>query len=41
MRGELWPWMLEDPRMVERGGYLVPRDAPTVTTTDTTVLRIP
>ena len=44
MRAELWPWMLEDPRMIERGGYLVPRDAPTAPAgpaADTGVLRIP
>jgi arylsulfatase A-like enzyme len=26
MKAELWAWMLRDPNMVERGGYLVPRD---------------
>jgi arylsulfatase A-like enzyme len=26
MQKELWAWMLRDPDMVERGGYLVPRD---------------
>ena len=26
LEGELWRWMLGDKRMVERGGYLVPRD---------------
>jgi arylsulfatase A-like enzyme len=25
LRGELWRWMLSDARMVERGGFLVPR----------------
>jgi arylsulfatase A-like enzyme len=41
MRGALWRWMLEDSRMVERGGYLVTRDAPDATATDTSALRIP
>jgi arylsulfatase A-like enzyme len=41
MKGALWQWMLEDTRMVERGGFLVPRDAPAATTTDTSALRIP
>ncbi len=41
MRGELWKWMLEDSRMVERGGYLVPRDAPDAPPIDTKALRIP
>jgi len=40
MRGELWPWMLEDARMVERGGYLVPREAPVTESADGTALRI-
>ncbi len=26
LTGELWRWMLADPEMVERGGFLVPRD---------------
>jgi len=26
LSGELWRWMLSDPDMVERGGFLVPRD---------------
>ena len=26
LEGELWRWMLGDKRMVERAGYLVPRD---------------
>ena len=26
LKGELWRWMLSDPEMVERGGFLVPRD---------------
>ncbi len=26
LSGELWRWMLADPDMVERGGFLVPRD---------------
>ena len=26
-KGELWLWMRRDPQMMERGGYLVPRDA--------------
>jgi arylsulfatase A-like enzyme len=26
LKGELWRWMLSDPDMVERGGFLVPRD---------------
>ncbi len=28
LRGELWSWMLQDPSMEQRGGYLVPRGAP-------------
>jgi arylsulfatase A-like enzyme len=27
LKGELWKWMLGDPDMVQRGGYLVPRVA--------------
>lgn len=27
LQGELWSWMLRDPDMTERGGFLVPRDA--------------
>jgi arylsulfatase A-like enzyme len=27
LKGELWKWMLGDPRMIQRGGYLVPRVA--------------
>jgi arylsulfatase A-like enzyme len=41
MRGALWQWMLEDPNMVERGGYLLPRDAPDVGEADEGALRIP
>ena len=26
LKGELWSWMLQDKRMMERGGYLVPRE---------------
>ncbi len=26
LRGELWRWMLQDPKMAERDGYLLPRD---------------
>jgi hypothetical protein len=25
LQGDLWTWMLADPNMEERGGYLVPR----------------
>ena len=32
LEGELWRWMLGDKRMVERGGYLVPRDLAALTT---------
>ena len=28
LRGELWKWMLRDPAMIEKGGYLVGRDSP-------------
>jgi arylsulfatase A-like enzyme len=41
MRGELWQWMLEDTRMTERAGYLVPRDAPDAVSNDPNALRIP
>ncbi len=41
MKSALWPWMLEDTRMIERAGYLVPRDAPTAVTEDANALRIP
>ena len=41
MRGALWPWMLEDARMTERAGYLVPRDAPSAITDDPNAMRIP
>jgi hypothetical protein len=41
MRGALWQWMLEDSRMVERGGYLVTRDAPDATDVGSSALRIP
>ncbi len=41
MRGALFAWMLEDARMTERAGYLVPRDAPTSVTDDPNALRIP
>jgi len=41
MRGSLWQWMLEDTRMVERGGYLVTRDAPQAPAADANALRIP
>jgi arylsulfatase A-like enzyme len=30
LSGELWAWMLRDTDMVERGGYLVPRDVSTL-----------
>jgi hypothetical protein len=26
LEGELWRWMLSDPDMIEKGGFLVPRD---------------
>ncbi len=41
LKGALWQWMLEDTRMVDRGGFLVPREAPTAPTPDTAALRIP
>ena len=41
MRGTLWQWMLEDSRMVERGGYLVTRDAPDAENAGSSALRIP
>jgi arylsulfatase A-like enzyme len=41
MRGSLWQWMLEDPQMVERGGYLVTRVAPDAPGVDANALRIP
>ncbi|HEY2368240.1 MAG TPA: sulfatase-like hydrolase/transferase, partial [Polyangiaceae bacterium] len=41
MRGALWQWMLEDARMVERGGYLVTRDAPDAENIGSSALRIP
>jgi len=41
MRGTLWQWMLEDSRMVERGGYLVTRDAPDAENVGSSALRIP
>ena len=28
LRTELWSWMLKDPQMEQRDGYLVPRGAP-------------
>jgi arylsulfatase A-like enzyme len=41
MRSTLWRWMLEDSRMVERGGYLVTRNAPEATEAAGSALRIP
>ena len=41
LKGALWQWMLEDTRMVERGGFLVPREAPAATAADANALRIP
>lgn len=43
LEGELWRWMLSDRRMVERGGYLVPRDRTAVAALsgDQAALRIP
>ncbi|HSQ68369.1 MAG TPA: sulfatase [Polyangiaceae bacterium] len=41
LRGELWAWMRQDPRMVERGGYLVTRDAPAPEADARGALRVP
>ena len=35
LKGELWRWMLSDPAMVERGGFLVPRDGGAVAPKET------
>jgi arylsulfatase A-like enzyme len=41
LQGELWTWMLRDPEMVERGGFLVPRDAVrSAATADVGVVRL-
>lgn len=41
LRGELWRWMLSDPRMVERGGFLVPRAPSSGGVADARGLRLP
>jgi arylsulfatase A-like enzyme len=39
LKGELWSWMLADPRMVESRGFLVPRDVGAAST-DPTAIRV-
>ncbi|CAN5658876.1 hypothetical protein BH09MYX1_BH09MYX1_61650 [soil metagenome] len=41
LQAELWRWMLSDPRMVERGGFLVPRSPSSTHGSDSKGLRIP
>ena len=40
LQGDLWAWMRQDPRMTERGGYLVPVDARDLGPSATGFLRI-
>jgi arylsulfatase A-like enzyme len=43
LKGELWRWMLSDPDMIEKGGFLVPRDGgggSVVVPTDSHLIRV-